>query len=146
MALILKVLLITVFITRIFACSAVPTGAPVGRGYSNTYKTAEKQNKAHASNTRSIYKKTSGIFLQIPFLSVSVFRFDQNRYENYEKWNLKEFGVVKSAIKRTSSSKNVQTIPFEGIRLKEFEGIWSFFSMYSCMRQRKPGVRLQGPI
>jgi hypothetical protein len=29
--------------------------------------------------------------------------------------------------KGTSSPKNVQTISFEGIRLKEFEGIWSFF-------------------
>jgi len=38
---------------------------------------------------------------------------------------------LKYTIKGTSSSKNVQTIPFEGIRLKEFEGIWSFFR---CMR------------
>jgi hypothetical protein len=37
-------------------------------------------------------------------------------------------------IKGASSSKNFQTISFEGIRLKEFEGIWSFFSLYA------PGV------
>jgi hypothetical protein len=40
---------------------------------------------------------------------------------------LKEFGVLKDTVKGTSSPKNVQTISFEGIRLKEFEGIWSFF-------------------
>jgi len=66
-----------------------------------------------------------GRFLQIPF------RFDPSRYQNDEKWILKEFGVLKYTIKGTSSSKNVQAIPFEGIRLKEFEGIWSFFR---CMR------------
>jgi hypothetical protein len=70
--------------------------------------------------------KKSSRFLQISF------RFDQNRYQYDEKWNLKEFGVLKSTIKRTSSSKNVQTIPFEGVRLKEFEGTWSFFR---CMRR-----------
>jgi hypothetical protein len=43
------------------------------------------------------------------------------------KKNLKEFGVLKDTIKGTSSPKNVQTIPFEGIHLKEFEGIRSFF-------------------
>ena len=50
-----------------------------------------------------------------------------NRYQNDEKRNLKEFGDLKDTIKGTSSPKNVQTISFEGIHLKEFEGIWSFF-------------------
>jgi hypothetical protein len=71
--------------------------------------------------TRRIHRKTTGRFLQIPF------RFDPNRYQNDEKRNLKEFGVLKDTIKGTSSPKNVQTISFEGIRMKEFEGIWSFF-------------------
>jgi hypothetical protein len=59
-------------------------------------------------------EKTTGRFLQIPF------RFDPNRYQNDKKRNLKEFGVLKDTIKGTSSPKNVQTIAFEGIRLKEF--------------------------
>jgi hypothetical protein len=71
--------------------------------------------------TRRIHRKTTDRFLQIPF------RFDPNRYQNDEKRNLKEFGVLKDTIKGTSSPKNVQTIPFERIRLKKFEGIWSFF-------------------
>jgi hypothetical protein len=72
-------------------------------------------------NTRRIHRKTTGRFLQIPFC------FDPNRYQNDEKRNLKEFGVLKDTIKGTSSPKNIQTISFEGIHLKEFEGIWSFF-------------------
>jgi hypothetical protein len=63
----------------------------------------------------------TGRFLQIPF------RFDPNRYQNDEKRNLKEFGVLKDTIKGTSAPKNVQTISFEGNHLMEFEGIWSFF-------------------
>jgi hypothetical protein len=72
-------------------------------------------------DTRRIHRKTTGRFLQIPL------RFDPNRYQNDEKRNLKEFGVLKDTIKGTSSPKNVQTISFEGIHLKEFEGILSFF-------------------
>ena len=76
-----------------------------------------------STNTRRIHRKTTGRFLQIPF------RLDPNRYQNDEKWNLKEFEVLKYTIKGTSSSKNVQTIPFEGIRLKEFKGF--FFPLYA---------------
>jgi hypothetical protein len=48
-----------------------------------------------------------------------------------KKRNLKTFGVLKDTIKGTSSPKNVQAISFEGIRLKGFEGIWSFFLLKS---------------
>jgi hypothetical protein len=70
------------------------------------------------------HRKTTGRFLQIPF------RFDPNRYQNDEKRNLKELGVLKDTIKGTSSPKNVQTIPFEGIHLKEF-GVF-FFVCFGC--------------
>jgi hypothetical protein len=38
---------------------------------------------------------------------------------------------LKGTIKGTSSPKNVQTISFEGIHLKEFEGFYEFFSLYA---------------
>ena len=55
---------------------------------------------------------------------------------------MKEFEVLKSTIKRASSSKNVQTTPLEGIRLKEFEVIRVFFGW----GVRRGGYRAVGAI
>jgi hypothetical protein len=98
--------------------------AGMNQGYNNESPKTKKKKKQHAQKTsvctRPTHRKTSNGFLQIPF------RFDQNRYQMIKNEIKNEFGVLMFTIIRTSSSKNVQTMPFEGIRLKEFEGISTF--------------------